>query len=283
MKCHTFVNFSFVIFVTVALSGCSTLDRMLGEQRPDASIISARLSDLNAESATVTFDVRIDNPYGIDLPIMGIDFGLSNEGRRFLSGAMNEQGSVPARGNKVLPIVAKIPFREALRVLTGVKPGAVIPYEAEFGLKLDVPSLGEYRVPLKRSGTFPVPAIPQISISDFKWEKLDLSGAVANIAFKFGNTNQFPVSLKDLGYDFELAGKRVFRGAIAETLNLAPGKDGAFNLRLELGTADLGLAAFRMLTGNQADYGFVGNAVLGSQFGDIALPVDNRGKTKMRR
>jgi LEA14-like dessication related protein len=265
------------------LLGCSSLDKLLGEQRPEASIVGANLSSIDAESATIVFDVEVNNPYGIELPLLGIDFGLNHQGQEFLNGAMSEQGSIPSNGSKTLPITAKIPFASALQILSELKPGAVVPYEALIGLTFDLPSFGEYRLPLRKSGEFPIPAIPDVSIEDFQWEKLGLTGAIANIAFKFGNTNQFPITLNDLAYSFNLAGRPMFKGSVDEKLDLGAGEDGAFNLRLELKPSDLGMAALNMLRGGEANYGFVGDALLSSQFGDIALPIDNRGKTTMKK
>ena len=48
----------------LALSlGCETLDKVLSNaDRPQASIVGASLSDLNAQSATLDFDGDIRNP-----------------------------------------------------------------------------------------------------------------------------------------------------------------------------------------------------------------------------
>ncbi len=283
MTSQRILSLFLIFFSFFLISSCSTLDKLIGENRPSASIVGARLSNLNAQSATVTFDVSVDNPYGVDLPILGLDFALSNRGNQFLAGAVNDPGFIPAMNSRVVPVVAQIPFADAMRVLSDVKPGAVIPYEAIMGLNLDLPSFGAFRIPLQKSGEFPIPAIPNISIENFAWESFGLNGAVANIDFKFGNGNQFPISVDNMGYDFELAGKRVFRGAMGKKLNLAPGEDGAFSLRLELSAASLGFAAFRMLGGEEANYGFIGDAKIGSRFGDISLPVDSRGRTTMKR
>ena len=73
------------------------------------------------------FDVEVDNPYAVPLPMSNVDYALSSQGQQFLTGKGDVQGTVPAGGSKTLGVPVQISFLELINAVKGARPGVTIP------------------------------------------------------------------------------------------------------------------------------------------------------------
>src|SRR4051794_11318440 len=113
--------------VSGANGGCALLNN-LSVPTPTAQIVGVHLADLNLLGADLVFDVQVNNPYAVDLPLANLDYQLSSQGRSFLQGQAKLQGLVPAHSSQVFPMSSKVVFLDVLKILTDVRPGALIPF-----------------------------------------------------------------------------------------------------------------------------------------------------------
>jgi hypothetical protein len=139
------------------LTGCGDLPGMLKFPKPDVSIAGVSMQDISFTSATMLFDVQIKNPYSAALPLVNMDYLLESGGTRFLKGAADVQGSVPAGETKTLPFPVEIRFLDVIDIVKGANPGSEIPYAAELGLSVDAPFYGRLRLPMRKEGTLGIP------------------------------------------------------------------------------------------------------------------------------
>jgi len=273
-----------VALAVPGLAGCGAVQDLLNVQRPTARIAGVALQDIGLESATLLFDVEVQNPYSVPLPLVNVDYGLASRGTPFLAGKAKLQGTVPAGGRKTVPLPAKVTYLELLKALKDVRPGAVVPYAAEVGLSVDAPALGPLRLPLKKEGQLPVPAAPEVQVAEVKWDSLSLERAGGRVKLNIVNRNQFDVDLSRLAYALSLGGVEVANSSIAQPVSFqAGGGAGAVEIPLSLSPKGLGLAAFKMLTGKGSGYKLSGSADLQTPFGPMSLPVGGTGQTTFRR
>lgn len=127
-------------------------------KKPSASIIGVKVKDVSMTNATMLFDVKVENPNSVALPMSNVDYALSSRGRQFVDGKADLQGTVPAGGSKTLGIPVRISFLELVKVVQGARPGATIPYKAAMGLSVNVPVLGPLRVPMSKEGNLSIPS-----------------------------------------------------------------------------------------------------------------------------
>ena len=169
-----------------------------------------------------------------------------------------------------------------LKVLQGVRPGAVVPYDASLGLSVNAPVLGPLRLPLRTQGELPVPTPPQVELTGIHWDELSLEQAGGVVRLRLSNLNQFRTELSRLGYSLSLAGAPVAEAAITRAVDL-PADGGAEELEIPLhfSPRQLGLAVFRVLVGSEADYRFAGQADLDTPFGAMSLPVEKAGRVSL--
>lgn len=274
--------------ITVALvacfsAGCAQVQSMLDTApKPTAKIVNVRLQDLSLSDVTLGFDVDVTNPYSVDLPLVNLDYALGSQGKSLLAGSLKNPGSIPARGTKRIAVPARLVFTDLLNTLQGVRPGKVIPYEARLDLSATAPVVGHVAIPLKHDGQLPVPAVPQVSVAEVKWQKLTLTDASAMVALDIGNTNEFALKLMSMSYALSLGGTTVADTRIDKALSLAAsGGKGRLEIPISFKPVNMGMAVFNMLRGSDSTYRIVGNMNADTPFGAINLPYDSNGSTKL--
>ena len=154
--------------------GCSTLE-VMGLRKPTVSLAGLRFQNVSLDSATLLFDVDVENPYSVPLPLVNVDYDLTTSSKPLFSGKADVQSTIPANSKKTVSLPAKIKYLDLVRAFKDIKPGLAIPYEAKLGLSVDTPALGKLRLPISKEGQLSVPSIPNISTID--WQKLILDKA----------------------------------------------------------------------------------------------------------
>jgi len=277
----------FLALLAVPTTSCQLLNELGGDiisaaPRPSASLAGLRFSDLRLDGVGVIADVRVDNPYPVPIYARELGFELLSGGNSLISGLTDQALNVPARSSNTVPVRLDLPFRNVFSSMSGVRPGQVIP----FTTKLDVSMVGEDVSPLNfsltRDGELPVPAPPAVDMRGIQWDELGLTNARGTMRMGLRNTNEFPVNLGALDYTLGLAGARVAQGRTGQGLSLAPGEEGELAIGLDLRPQDMGIAAFRALTGSDAAYELNGTMSFQTPFGPMNLPLERTGRASLR-
>jgi LEA14-like dessication related protein len=263
-----------VILIFVVMGGCATLRDAVNLRRPGARIAGVGLKDVGLESLTLLFDVEVDNPYVVPLPIADLDYQLSSVGNPFLSGKADVSGTVPAKGRKTFSLPVEVAYAGLLQVLKGIRPGEVIPYDADLGLSVSPPGTGPLRLAIQRKGEFPVPTVPDAAIDEVKWDKTALDEVAGHIRLKLVNRNRFPVKLKNLKYGLSLGETEVAKSSVDKSLALAADSgEGFVEIPISFSPEKVGLSVLRMLGAGGADYRLNGDLNIDTPFGPMSLPL----------
>ena len=140
------------------LTGCSLADWGLAE--PTARILDVSIMDVGLATTPLLFDVEVDNPYSIDLPLTDLDYVLASDGESFLRGIADLDETIPAGGSRTLPIPIMVDYVKLLDALQDIRPGSTVPYTADIGISVTAPLAGAIRVPAKYEGLLTVPSLP---------------------------------------------------------------------------------------------------------------------------
>jgi len=154
------------LLLIACVAGCETIQETLNLRKPTARLTGLKIEDVKLDSATLLFDVEIDNHYPVALPLANFDYSLSSGANKFLSGSAKSQAAVPAKSSTTVSLPVTINYLEMLKALKGVRPGSKIPYRAELGLSIDTPALGLIRLPLRKEGELVLPSISGADIGD---------------------------------------------------------------------------------------------------------------------
>ena len=151
-------------------AGCSSLESALNLRRPTANLQGLKFEDINLSGARLLFDVEVENPYPVALPLTNVDYNLTSRDNSLLTGTSDLQSQVSAKSKTTLTLPAQIKYLDLAKAFKDVRPGSVIPYQADLGLLVSTPALGQLRLPITKNGQLTVPTIPQMSNLD--WGKI---------------------------------------------------------------------------------------------------------------
>jgi LEA14-like dessication related protein len=273
-----------VLIALLLLPGCQQLDDVLGGmEKPAVRVAHVALSDLSLEAVTLAIDLEVSNPYSVPLPLLGVDYALASRSTQFLSGEGTQGQTIPAGGKGIYPVVTRIPFLDLLSVLSTVKPGAVVPYDASLGLAVDAPAIGRLRIPVNHSDEFPVPAVPKVSVGEIKWDELSARRVAASIALDIRNTNGVPLDLQELTYGLSLCGVKVGQAGAKHATSFAAGGEQRLTVPLAFSPIEAGMGLFNLLTGKGGSYEIAGTIKAGTPFGAVDLPYASKGETTFRK
>lgn len=269
------------------LTGCSQLASLLDSiDKPTASISGVSLEDLSLEAVTLNFDVDVDNPYSVPLPLVDLAYDVGSGDASLLQGNadLQQEAAIPAKSKKTLSLPATLKFKDVVKVLTSFKPGQVFPYKANLGLGLDAPAVGRMSLPLSHEGKLPIPTVPKVALKDVRVDQLSFSDAKVVLDLDVTNTNEFPVDLSKLEYGLNLGGSKVAKSALEGATKFEPGQTNNIQIPLSLSLKDLGLGVFNMLSGSKGSkYELAGNFDVNTPFGPLRMPYSSAGDTKVSR
>jgi LEA14-like dessication related protein len=268
-----------IVLCGSVLPGCAYLQQLLGPlPQPSASITGVRITDFSLADLTLTFDVAITNPYTVPLPLVNVDYALASASQPFLQGQAPLQGSIPAQGTQTISLPAKVVFVELLKVLQGVRPGALVPYRGTLGLSVDAPVLGSLRLPLEKDGQLPVPTAPDVSIAQVKWQNVSLAGATGVLGLRVANPNSFAFDIASLQYHVRLGNFDLASGGLTNAASLAAGAAQEIGIGVSVSTAQAGLAIVQLLSGQSSTYNLGGALAIGTPFGPLQIPLAVSGQ-----
>lgn len=96
---------------------------------------------------------------------------------------------------------------------------------------------------------------------------------------KLTNRNSFPMTVRDIGFNLVLADTDVGRCGTTKEVVCRPNAPQAVEIGLGVSPRDLGLAAFRMLSGDGAGYRLTGGMKVGTPYGPLNIPLEKAGRT----
>lgn len=144
-----------LLFVGAFLAGCVTEVR-----RPTASVRQMSLGDVTARGFTMNFEVDVENPNSVVLPVADVDYNLRLFERDFVDGKADPDASIPANGSMPVTLPVHVSFENLLAISEGIrKSGGDVPYELEAGFEFGGGSnllAQPVRVPVRFSGTLPL-------------------------------------------------------------------------------------------------------------------------------
>lgn len=275
------------LVTSVALmSGCGSVQQALQDlsaQHPSARVTGVRLGNAGIQSLQLVFDVRIENPYSFDLPLLDLDYSLTTYGNTFLTGATALEGKVSARHARTVELPLNVDLVSMVRSIASVEAGGVVPYAAELGLRAEVPGAEPLYFPLHTSGEIPVPKAPAVQVTSLRWSETSLNKVRGVVKLDVENTNRFPFTISAVQWNLSLAETPVATGEAVRALTLEPAQVGALALDLSFSPLDLGMSLVDVLTDlnrESIDYGITGVLSVDTQFGLIHLPYARSGSTR---
>lgn len=150
-------------FLALGLSACS------GAALPDAEIPEVSLAGMSFADAGLfeqgfTLRLRLKNPNDFDIPVEALNFALDVNGAAFAEGLTNENFTLPASAEIVVPIDVSIATQDLIERVTSIGTGRRLEYQLT-GFA-DIDSWFSGPVPFDRTGKLALPDLPGLFPED---------------------------------------------------------------------------------------------------------------------
>jgi len=258
----------------VALSGCAVLEKQV--KSPEVSLADVRVTSMSMSDAKLAFDVDVMNPNPLGISLHGLTYNLAIQDKPLFNGTMNNQMSIGANATSRLSLPFALRYEEVFGSLSELRGVKEIRYKIS-----GIADLGLISVPYSKSGTIPVPSLPDVTVSDLRINKLGLTGAELALGLKVGNSNNFPLRINGLNYNLKLANSSLLQGESTTPLNVAPNGSGNMTLNLRLNYAQIGGLLQQLRSSSSLPIELDSNVKLPGS--DKAVPYHWKGETPLLR
>ncbi len=245
------------------ISGCSSMDavkKAAGIKDPAVSIAGVNITRLSAEGLTLQFALDVENPNPVPLDLAGFDYALMLDGKQLLAGEKRDRIKIKARGDSRVSVPVSLKFADLSRLLSGGMKKESLNYELKTAALVDLPVIGVKKFPASRKGSFPVPKVPDVSLTGIDVKNLSLSGAKVVIGATVDNPNPFGVDISQLVYDLSINGKPWVKSKLDKALPLQGKGRSNLSIPVELNFLEMGSSLYQVLMqGKKMNYQLTGD------------------------
>jgi len=254
--------------VFVIISGCASMDAIkdaAGIKDPDVSVAGVNITNLSADGLTLQFDLDVNNPNAIPLNLAGFDYALMLDGKQLMAGEQRDKINIKANGNSQVKVPISLKFSDLSKLISGGMDKDNLNYELKTAALVNLPVIGVKKFPATKKGTFPVPKVPDISLTGIDVKKIGLTGAKVVIGANIDNPNAFGIDINKLVYNLSINGKQWAKSDIGKTVSLDKKGSNNLSIPLELNFIEMGGSIYQMLMqGKGLDYDLTGDMKFGA-------------------
>ena len=137
-------------------------DKVAKIEKPEAELADMTVGHVGRDGATLAGRIDVRNPYSHAIPVCEISYSLNFAGREVASGTMPDPGSLATGGTTRLDVPVKVPYDFLVSLVKDAGRDWDIDYEMRVGLTVDLPVLGNFTLPLTKSGELKLPTLSTI-------------------------------------------------------------------------------------------------------------------------
>ena len=113
----------------------------------------------------------------------------------------------------------------------------------------------------------------RFSLAEVVLENAGLTSLTLRLGVEIENPNMIEVVLDRLAFDLYINNSRVFKGIIKERTVIPPGEARVVHTNVKLSILRLGIALYRAVKREEAEYLLKGKAYFDTKYGLVAIPV----------
>jgi LEA14-like dessication related protein len=245
-----------------------------------------RITGLNFSEVQLTFDVLVKNPNRISLDLSSYSYEFDIAGETMIRGNGKNGLLIPADSSVLVPLVVDLSYSSLVDIVSNYRSSEKAAYSFRSTFNVDMPIMGNLGLPVEKTGEIPLIKRPRLKLTGLALENLSFSKADLSIGIQLSNPNDFELNLRDLDFLVNLEGISALNGQ-SEGLSI-PAKDHSeIRVPLRISFTDLGMAAYRALTGSSViSIGFESTALIDAGidgFRSSVLEFSERSDLKLNR
>ena len=280
------LTISLSLIITLFISGCAELTRHADAIKPTAKLTGMNLNSIDFEKAELLLDFAVENKNPVTLDIAGLDYNLIIAEQSLISGVTAK--GVKLKANSTSPVQVPVTLKfDDLKKLPGEIWGKDnFDYKLDTVINVMLPYIGNYAVPVTKTGQLPVPKLPKISIKGMNVKSLSFTTANVIAQIEIDNPNAFELALSNLDYQLNINQQEWGHGKIAEKRNIPKKGKTVIDIPLSLNLLSVGQTSYKMLLHKaDMDYQLKGNVDVDTgveMMKAVKLPLDVQGTTSLK-
>ncbi len=271
--------------VLVPSSGCATLLNLLKQvmNEPTVEITKMTLKDVSLSAITTSFAAVITNPNPFGFDLAGLEYALSIQGARFVSGKTPGGVKLKPEGKATTHFDVAFDLGKTAAAILDLLGKKVVDYTVDTTFHFEVPKIDKripqqnFAIPASYSGSMPMPAIPAFTVKNFDVQSVSLSGAKFRVTSAVQNPNNFVIPIDDFEFDVKVGGRNVLSNKTVDGMRLAAKKSSNVGFDFNVSLVDIGISAVELAQRPNLNWEVVSK--IGS--GKLSLPFTQKGTVKL--
>ncbi len=275
----------FILFFIFFLAGCAELAKYTETIKPTAKLTDARLANINFEQADLVFDLAVDNQNPVAINLAGLNYDLKIENQSLISGVTAQGLEIKPASTSTVQLPVSLKFDDLRKLPGELWQKDSFAYQLDTKIVVDLPIIGNYAIPVSKSGELPVPKLPDIKVKGLKIKNLSFRAAELVAQVEIDNPNAFDLGFSDFNYQLNINQQKWGQGSI-NTSNSIPKKGkGTIDIPVKLNITSMGQTAYQMLSSKQPlEYQLKGAITLDTGIDllqNYKMPLDIKGKASL--
>ncbi|MDR3174602.1 MAG: LEA type 2 family protein [Treponema sp.] len=226
-----------VFVLSLWIFSCRSMEGVF--RAPSVSLRSVDIAGISLKGVDLLCQLDVENPNAVDIPFPEIGWELFINAGIFLSGTVENQESIKARGLTVLNVPVSLSYEEILNTFKSFKGGQDVDYTIALETRFLLPVLGEMVRNFDYKGKIPLVRMIAFGNPSMRIERLDFSGADIVCSVDIDNPNAFPLPFPQIDYNYAVRNNSFITGTVESPGSLAAGARTPAEIRLQVVFSDL--------------------------------------------
>jgi LEA14-like dessication related protein len=249
-------------------AACAGKQKVAAPPAPKLVFVNHSVASLDMKGAALAFDCALENPLDAPVTLASLRWQVEVEGQPVDEGEAPGL-EAPAKASAPFQVAAKVRFSSLAKFALQASRKGEVKFKLTAAGEVATPR-GPLPVKLVQEGTFKGPQKPEFAIDGVKVRSMSIRESSLEVRLAIDNVNDFALPTGNLGFEFQLGGKKVAAAAMTPLGELPAHGKAIIVVPVQLRLLDAGTAAFDAVRKGKLDAGVKGTA----QFEGVAVPVD---------
>jgi len=274
-----------ILFFMFFLSSCAELAKHAETIKPTARLTGTHLANINFEQADLVFDLAVENQNPIAINLAGLNYDLKIENQSLISGVTAQGLEIKPASTSTVQLPVTLKFDDLRKLPNELWQKDRFAYQLDTKIVVDLPIIGNYAIPLSKSGELPVPKMPVIKVKGIKIKNLSLTAAEVVALVEIDNPNVFDLAFSDFDYQLDINQQNWGQGSISQRSSIPQKAKGTIEIPVKLNIMSMGQTAYQLLSSKQTlEYQLKGAMTLDTGIEllrNYRMPLDIKGKASL--
>jgi LEA14-like dessication related protein len=275
----------FILCLLLQVSACAELTRHADAIKPTAQVTGTRLANIDFDKVELIFDLAVENNNPVALDLAGLEYDLKIADQSLVSGVTGQAVKLKANATSPVELPVTLKFEQLKKLPGEIWQKDSVAYQLDTKVKVSLPVIGDYSIPVSRQGELPVPRMPEVKIRNVKVVDLGFTSADILARVEIINPNGFDLGISDLNYRLNIDEQKWGQGSIRQMKSIPKKGRGTIDIPVNLDLSAMGSTALKLLQDKSTlKYQLKGDVTLDTGIElmrNYEMPLDIKGTTPL--